>query len=157
MQNTKVIELPESLFRRLKLTYKGFDDEARKYVKKSVNKDTLDKNIDIAKEKNWPVGDKVAIFIHKDKDDPTMHFLPERQYWHERTSLFDKLDLKDDKSYYIGKYLTSFEGHTACISVWDVSSVYVKRNYFEVFTDDGDVIQVPKDETKWAFLVHLGE
>lgn len=157
MQNTKIIELPESLFRRLKLAYKGFDAENREYAKKSVNKDILDKNIEIAKEKNWPVGGKVAVFIHKDKNDPTMRFLPERQYWHTKPFLFDKLDPNDEKSYYIGKYLTQQEGHTSCVSVWDVSAVYVKRNYFEVFTEDGDVIQVPKDETKWAFLVHLGE
>ncbi len=157
MQNTKIIELPESLFRKLKLAYKGFDPESREYAKKSVNKDILDKNVDIAKEKNWPVGDKAAIFIHKDKNDPTMRFLPERQYWHTKPFLFDKLDPNDEKSYYIGKYLTQMEGHTSCISVWDVSAVYVKRNYFDVCTEDGDVIQVPKDETKWAFLVHLGE
>ncbi len=157
MQNNKIIEIPESLFRRLKLTYKGFDSEKREYVKKSVNKDILDTNVEIAKEKNWPVGGLVAVFVHKDKGDATMRFLPERQYWHEKPFLFDKLDPNDEKSYYIGKYLTPTEGHTACISVWDVSAVYVKRNYYDVCTEDGDVVQIPKGETKWAFLVHLGE
>ena len=157
MQNTKIIELPESLFRKLKLPYKGFDEEKREYVRKSVNKDILDRNISTSKEKNWPLGGKVAIFIHKDKGDETIRFMPERKYWHERSFLFDKLDPKDDSEYYIGKYLTGHEGHTSCVDVWDASAVYVKRNYFEVYTDDGDSIQVPKEETKWAFLVHLGE
>ena len=157
MQNSKVIELPESLFRRLKLTYKGFDAEKREYVKKSVNKDILDRNVSNADEKNWPVGSLVAVFVHKDKGDETMRFLPERQYWHDRTAMFDKLDPSDDKSYYIGKFLTQCDGHTACVSVRDVSAVYVKRNYYDVFTEDGDIVQVPKGETKWAFLVHLGE
>ena len=157
MQNTKIIELPESLFRKLKLAYKGFDAEKREYVKKSVNKDILDKNVSISKEKNWPLGKQVAIFVHKDKGDETMRFLPERKYLHEKAFLFDKLNPNDDESYYIGKFLTGYEGHTSCIDVWDVSAVYVKRNYFDVYTEDGGAVQVPKDETKWAFLVHLGE